>query len=192
LRKLNRMSRMPCRHRSLFNVLDMMYSPLYMEKTTYRELMKRARNDLAIAIQKRRALKASLEDTENEIAQLKRLIGGIHAYVEQVDREDELCAGDGLKEAICTALRSTSEDVTISEILGILKELQFPIEQHQNPLGSVYTTVTRLMEEGDVVAGEPKHEKKTYRWARINLKVSSLKLTDILPSLVVTVGSKKR
>lgn len=165
-----------------------------MEKSTYRELMKRARNDLAIAIESRRALATRLEEKESEIAQLKRLIGGIYAYVEQVDEENELCAGDGLKEAICTALRSTSEDVTISEILGILKELQFPIERHQNPLGSVYTTVARLMEEGEVVAGEPKNEKKTYRWARINLKISPHKLSDILPVIgqVFTFKDSKR
>ena len=63
-------------------------------------------------------------------------------------------------------------DVTISEILDILKELQFPIERHQNPLGSVYTTVTRLMAEGEVVAGEPEGEKKTYRWSRTMLKIA--------------------
>ena len=83
-----------------------------------------------------------------------------------------LCAGEGLKEAICTALRAASGDVTISEILDILKELQFPIERHQNPLGSVYTTVTRLMAEGEVVAGEPEGEKKTYRWSRTMLKIA--------------------
>ena len=154
-----------------------------MEKSTYRELMNRARTDLASAMESRRALATRLEQTENEIAQLKRLIGGIYAYVEQVDDENELCAGDGLKEAICTALRSTSADVTISEILAILKELQFPIEHHQNPLGSVYTTVTRLMEEGEVVAGEPKDQKKTYRWARMNLKISPHKLSDLLPAM---------
>lgn len=111
-----------------------------------------------------------------------------------MDDENELCAGDGLKEAICTALRSTSEDVTISEILGILKELQFPIEHHQNPLGSVYTTLTRLMEEGEVVAGAPKDEKKTYRWTRSNLKISPQKLSDILPAMgqVFTFKDSKR
>src|SRR5271170_4169776 len=114
-----------------------------MDESTYRELMKRARNDLAIAIEKRRGLVASLEASENEIAQLKRLIGGIYAYADQIDEVGELlCAGEGLKEAICTALRAASGDVTISEILDILKELQFPIERHQNPLGSVYTDVT--------------------------------------------------
>ena len=40
-----------------------------MDESTYRELMKRARNDLAIAIEKRRGLVASLEASENEIAQ---------------------------------------------------------------------------------------------------------------------------
>jgi hypothetical protein len=167
---------------------------MYMDQSTYRELMKRARNDLAIAIEKRRGLVARLEATEKEIAQLKRLIGGIYAYADQIDEHGELlCAGEGLKEAICTALRATSEDVTISEILGILKELQFPIERHQNPLGSVYTTVTRLMAEGEVVAGEPKGEKKTYRWARTMLKIGHF--TDILPEIgrvVTSKDSKKR
>jgi len=172
-----------------------MYSYLYMDASTYCELMKRARNDLAQAVEKRRVLLARLEATEKEIAQLKRLIGGIYAYADQKqEQEDLLCAGDGLKEAICTALRATSQDVTISEILGILKELQFPIEHHQNPLGSVYTTVTRLMAEGEVVAGESREAKKTYRWARTQLKLPTL--TDIfLPGIgevVVFRDRKKR
>ena len=163
-----------------------------MNESTYRELMKRARNDLAIAVERRRRLLATLEATEKEIAQLKRLIGGIYAYADQIDERNELCAGEGLKEAICTALRATSEDVTISDILGILKELQFPIERHQNPLGSVYTTVTRLMAEGEVVAGEPKSEKKTYRWAQTRSKIGSL--NDILAEIgqVVTVKESKK
>jgi hypothetical protein len=165
-----------------------------MDQSTYRELMKRARNDLAIAIEKRSGLAARLEATEKEIAQLKRLIGGIYAYADQLGEHCELlCAGEGLKEAICTALRATSEDVTISEILGILRELQFPIERHQNPVGSVYTTVTRLVAEGEVVAGEPRGEKKTYRWAGTKLKAGPF--TDILPEIaqVVTLkDSKKR
>lgn len=166
-----------------------MYSCLYMDQPTYCELMKRARTDLAQAVEKRRVLLARLEATEKEIAQLKRLIGGIYAYADQTqEHENLLCAGEGLKEAICTALRATSQDVTISEILGILRELQFPIERHQNPLGSVYTTVTRLMAEGEVVAGEPKEAKKTYRWARTQLKrpqdADVLAVRDILPRLV--------
>lgn len=144
-----------------------MYSALYMDDSPYRELMKRAQNDLASAIEKRRRLLAQLEAIEREIAMVKRLIGGIYAYADQTSQEGEpLCAGEGLKEAICTALRATTEGVTISEILAILKELQFPIERHHNPLGSIYTTVTRLMANGEVVAGEPRDEKKTYRWAR--------------------------
>ena len=170
-----------------------MYSSVYMDESTYRELMKRARTDLATAVEKRRRLLASLEATEKEIAQLKRLIGGIYAYADRIDEDSELCSGEGLKEAIRTALRATSEDVTISEILGILKELQFPIERHQNPLGSVYTTVTRLMTEGEVVAGESKGEKKTYRWARTQLKLGQF--TDSLLAvgpLVTLKDIKKR
>jgi len=154
----------------LFRVIDTLYSYTYMDESTYRELMKRARTDLATAVEKRRRLLATLEATEKEIAQLKRLVGGIYAYADRIDEHNELCSGEGLKDAIRTALRATSEDVTISEILGILKDLQFPIERHQNPLGSVYTTVTRLMTEGEVVAGEFKGEKKTYRWAQAQPK----------------------
>jgi len=164
-----------------------------MDESTYCELMKRACNDLALAAEKRRDLLARLEETEKEIAQLKRLIGGIYAYADQSQQLDELlCAGQGLKEAVCTALRATSQDVTLSEILGILKELQFPIERHQNPLGSVYTTVTRLMADGEVVTGEPKGEKKTYRWAGTKLK--SPHFTDILQEIgqVVTIRDSQR
>jgi hypothetical protein len=132
-----------------------------MDESPYRELLKRARNDLANAIGKRREWLVQLEATEREIAQLKRLIGGIYAYADESSQDDDLLsAGEGLKEAICTALRAASLDVTISEILAILKELQFPIEHHQNPLGSVYTTVTRLIAEGEVVGGEPKRRRR--------------------------------
>jgi hypothetical protein len=170
-----------------------MYSALYMDESPYRELLKRSRNDLADAIGKRRALLAQLETTEREIAQLRRLIGGIYAYAgESSEHGDLLSVGEGLKEAICAALRSANEDVTISEILGILKELQFPIEHHQNPLGSVYTTVTRLMTEGEVVAGKLKDEKKTYRWARAKLNFPlSPEVWPRLNQIIVTKGNKK-
>ena len=165
-----------------------MYSYLYMDESTYCELMKRACNDLGLAGEKRRDLLARLEETEKEIAQLKRLIGGIYAYANQSQQLDELlCAGQGLKEAVCTALRATRQDVTLSEILDILKELQFPIERHQNPLGSVHTTLTRLMAEGEVVAGEPKGEKKTYRWGTNSAEAwsiheqSSMMIRQVLP-----------
>jgi hypothetical protein len=136
-----------------------------MRESLYREVLKRARTDLAGAIRNRNRLLELVEATEKEIAQLKRLIGGIHAYVDESEASDDLAQrGEGLKEAVCTALRAANHDVTISEILAILKELQFPIESHQNPLGSVYTTVTRLVADGDVVPGEPRGQKKTYRW----------------------------
>jgi hypothetical protein len=83
--------------------------------------------------------------------------------------------------------------VTISEILGILKELQFPIERHQNPLGSVYTTVTRLMAEGTIVAGEPKGEKKTYRWAEPRVWANvSRSFVDVLPHLLAPLAKDKK
>jgi hypothetical protein len=171
-----------------------MYSYVYMDESTYRELMKRARNDLALIIEKRRALLATLEETEKQIAKLKRLIGGIYAYADQTRQLDDLlCAGEGLKEAIRTALRASSQDVTISEIVGILKELQFPIERHQNPLGSVYTTVTRLMAEGEVVAGEPKRENKTYRWARTQFKQAHFAdIKTVINDVLTFRDSKKR
>ena len=157
--------------------LDMMYSYMCMPEALYREVLRRARNDLVIAIAQRDELRGRLEAAEREIAQLKRLVGGIYSYAIDHSEDSELLpAGEGLKEAVCTALRATINDVTISEIVGILEELQFPIKQHQNPLGSVYTTVTRLLSEGEVVAGEPRNGKKTYRWVRAKRLVVS---TDV-------------
>jgi hypothetical protein len=132
-----------------------------VKESVYREVLSRARGDLGVAIAKRNRLLELLEVTEKEIAQLKRLIGGVHAYVDESER---LESNEGLKGAICTALRAANEDATISDILSILKELQFPIESHQTPLGSIYTTVTRLVADGDVVGGRPRGDKKTYRW----------------------------
>jgi len=149
---------------------DKMYIYLYMKESLYREVLKRARTDLASAISKRNRLLEVLEATEKEIAQLKRLIGGIHAYVDESEKSDDVGqTGEGLKEAVCTALRAADHDVTISEILAILRELQFPIESHQNPLGSVHTTVTRLVADGDVLPGEPQGQKKTYRWRGLTI-----------------------
>jgi hypothetical protein len=136
-----------------------------MKETVYREVLRRARADLGGAIEKRNRLLEHLEAAEKEIAQLKRLIGGVHAYVDESERGEGLLeANEGLKAAICTALRAANQDVTISDILSILKELQFPIESHQNPLGSIYTTVTRLVADGEVFPGERRDDKKTYRW----------------------------
>ena len=133
-----------------------MYVSVYMKQPLYREVLKRARTDLASAIIKRNRLLELFEATEKEIAQLKRLIGGIHAFVDESEKSDDFGqGGEGLKEAVCTALRASNHDVTISEIVVILRELQFPIDSHQNPLGSVYTTVTRLAADGDVVPGAP-------------------------------------
>jgi hypothetical protein len=147
-----------------------MYIYLYMKESLYREVLKRARTDLASAISKRNRLLEVLEATEKEIAQLKRLIGGIHAYVDESEKSDDVGqTGEGLKEAVCTALRAADHDVTISEILAILRELQFPIESHQNPLGSVHTTVARLVADGDVLPGEPQGQKKTYRWRGLTI-----------------------
>jgi len=138
-----------------------------MKDSLYREVLNRARADLATALAERNRLRQEMDETETEIAQLQRLIGGIHAYVDESENSvDLLQSGEGLKAAVCTALRAAGRDVTISDILSILKELQFPIESHQNPLGSIYTTVTRLVTDEEVFPGEPSDGKKTYRWTK--------------------------
>jgi len=167
-----------------------MYSVLYMTESLYREVLKRARADLTSAMSKRNQLLQLFEANEKEIAQLKRLIGGIHAYVDESEASDELGQkGAGLKEAVCTALRSVNHDVTISEILATLKELQFPIESHQNPLGSVHTTVTRLVADGDVISGEPRGQKKTYRWR--GMGIPSGETGQLVSALVFGKGLAK-
>jgi hypothetical protein len=161
-----------------------------MSESLYREVLKRARADLADAMSKRSRLLQLFEVTEKEIAQLKRLIGGLHAYIDESEASDELGQkGAGLKEAVRTALRAATHNVTISEILAILKELQFPIESHQNPLGSIYTTVMRLVADGDVVLGEPRGQKKTYRWRGIG--VPSGETEQLISALVLGKGLAK-
>ena len=109
---------------------------MHMKESLYREVLRRARIDLGDAMEKRNQLQALLEATEKEIAQLKRLIGGIHAYVDESEKLGDLLETDeGLKGAICTALRAANQDVTISDILSILQELQFPIESQSEPAG---------------------------------------------------------
>jgi hypothetical protein len=148
-------------------------------------------SDLVWAIAQRDQLRAQLEAAEREIAQLKRLIGGIYTYANDRSQDAELLhAGEGLNEAVCTALRVTINDVTISEIVAILEELQFPIKHHQNPLGSVYTAVTRLLSEAEAVAGEPRDGKKTYRWVRAKTRVVSS--PDFLSQVVQQARDKKR
>ena len=85
---------------------DTMYSAVYMAESLYREVLKRALADLASAISKRNQLLQLFEATEKEIAQLKRLIGGIHAYVDESEANEEL-AGWRLKRGRlhCTARR---------------------------------------------------------------------------------------
>jgi hypothetical protein len=173
---------------------DKMYICVYMKESLYREVLKRARTDLASAISKRNRLLEVLEATEKEIAQLKRLIGGIHAHVDESEKSDDVGqTGEGLKEAVCTALRAANHDVTISEILAILRELQFPIESHQNPLGSVYTTVTRLVADGDVLPGEPQGQKKTYRWRGLTIpRIEETKeMVSAVSALVLGKGMVK-
>lgn len=168
-----------------------MYTCVYMTESLYREVLNRARNDLASAISKRRQLQELLETTEKEIAQLKRLIGGVHAYVDESEQSEDLeQTGEGLKQAVCTALRAANQDVTMSDIVAILKELQFPIESHQNPLGSVYTTVTRLVTDGEVVAGEPRDQKKTYRWATRTIPHGA-QTRELVSALVLGKGLAK-
>jgi hypothetical protein len=163
-----------------------------MNKPPYREVLKRARADLATAISKRNHLLELFEATEKEIAQLKRLIGGLHAYVDESAKSDDW-AQSGLKDAVCTALLAANHDVTISDILAVLKELQFPIERHQNPLGSVYTTVSRLMADGAVVPGEPRGYKKTYRWRGPTIRriVDTTEMASTLTALVLGKASPK-
>jgi hypothetical protein len=151
-----------------------------MKESVYREVLRRARADLGAAMSNRNRLLEQLEATEKEIAQLKRLIGGVHAYVDESERQESLLeANEGLKGAICTALRAANQDVTISDLLSILKELQFPIESHQNPLGSIYTTVTRLVADREVFPGEPRGDKRTYRWRPAITPSETQKLGDL-------------
>ena len=58
--------------------------------------------------------------------------------------------------------------------------------------GSTAAIDEGLIAEGEVVAGEAKGGKKTYRWARTKLKIGCF--TDVLPHIgqIVTVKDGKK
>jgi hypothetical protein len=72
----------------------MIYFEGHMPESLFRELLRRAMGDLDDAIGQRRELLVLLETTEKEIARLKRLIGGVHAYVDESARQDDLLGAD--------------------------------------------------------------------------------------------------
>jgi hypothetical protein len=60
----------------------MIYFEVHMPESLYCDVLRRARGDLGDAMGRRRELLALLESTEKEIGRLKRLIGGVHSYVD--------------------------------------------------------------------------------------------------------------
>lgn len=121
--------------------------------------MVKAREELAEKLRER-------EEIETRIAQLKRIIAGVSDYVDESEETEQLLdiKETSLKGAIRTALRAIGKPATATDVKEMLKELNFPIESHSNPIGSIFTVLKRLIIDGEVGMGPPRKAKPTYVW----------------------------
>jgi chromosome segregation ATPase len=111
------------------------------------------------------------EETEVRIARTKRKLA---ILAELNDESEDSQVPDlqlgGLTAACRTALRASRKPwLTVSEIQTALKELGFPLDQYKAPAASISTTVTRLVEYGEVVADRRNNPAATeYKWVGPN------------------------
>ncbi|SRR5258708_5397098 len=124
-----------------------------------RDELAQARSDLIAALQER-------EETECEIARLKHRVAELSEFVDETEETDDLLdlGKNSLRDVVRTALRAFGRPVTQGEVREMLPKLRFPIEDHQNPIASIHTVLTRLIGDGDVAYGPKRDGKKTYRW----------------------------
>jgi len=130
-----------------------------MTQEDFRATLVKAREELAEKLRER-------EEIETRIAQLKRIIAGVSDYVDESEETEQLLdiKETSLKGAIRTALRAIGKPATATDVKEMLKELNFPIESHSNPIGSIFTVLKRLITDGEVGMGPPHKNKATYVW----------------------------
>jgi len=151
-----------------------------MNEYPYRELLNRARNDLADALSDLYRICGSLLFSVHDIEEMAQSSPGsperriaqscarIRTIYAHADKFSQHCISRGdsedLEDAICTALRFANREISVPVILRTLTWwLHVPIERSQNPMDSVDVTLRRLVSRGKVVAGKPWHKEKTYR-----------------------------
>lgn len=69
-----------------------MYIELYLPKSLYSEVLRRARADLRAAVKYRNQLSARLEPLDKEIARLNRLLSDVRCRMNETKSQDNLFA----------------------------------------------------------------------------------------------------
>ncbi len=127
--------------------------------------------------QSRAELRESLELRERNdkrIAQLVIALRGMARFLPEAERarvEGELRQASRkpvtLKEAISAILQKAQKEgrkLTSNEIREQLEELGVDLADYSQPLGTIFTTLKRLEEKGDVKRETGKDKTITFRW----------------------------
>lgn len=120
------------------------------------------------------------EELEVQIARAKRKIALLSQLCDETDQPapiPDLNLG-GLTEACRTVLRASRKEwMTIAQIQAGLAELGFPLDKYKAATASITTTVTRMVDAGDVVenSSASSEEPTEYKWLGMGNKPTAMK-----------------
>ena len=132
---------------------------------TYRSDLEAAQKRLGILVQQK-------EDLEIEIAKARRQIAALTELTsdgEESETIPRLNIG-GLTEACRTALQATKRPLTVTGLKSMLEFLEFPVDKYKSPLASIQTTISRMVDSGEVEPVEIPGERWGYRWVPERLR----------------------
>jgi hypothetical protein len=108
------------------------------------------------------------EELEVQIARTKRKIALLSQLCDETDTLAPIPDLDlgGLTEACRSVLRASRKEwMNTTEIMNGLRELGFPLDKYKAPMASVTTTVTRMVDSGDVIPSLKSNPGATeYKW----------------------------
>ena len=117
------------------------------DETRYGQDLERAMNDLAKLTKQREELETQIARTKRKVALLSQLCDetGELAPIPDLDL-------GGLTEACATVLRGARKEwMNTTEIKEALRELGYPLDKYKAPMASITTTVSRMVDSGEVV-----------------------------------------
>lgn len=137
-----------------------------MSELGYRETLRAAQQEFADLITQRKAIDERLVKLSKTIASLQGLLRGKNSKAEIALKFSDACR---------YVLHGSRTPKTPREIRDDLIAIGFPVEEYQNVLASIHTTMKRLVENGEVQS--VKADGKSAYIATANLKsVSGLEL----------------
>ncbi len=149
-----------------------------MAKSSYREALEEAVEEQRSLTQQRAELDTRIARLRETIVTLLRLLAlkGEPIDVTQVFEDQEMPddAKTSITEAIGDLLKAREEFMTASQIMTGLTGIGFDVERYSEPLPTITTTLTRLMQSGEVIQ-QAVNGVNVYAWNRSPFKHSPLK-----------------